>query len=236
MKKSFICFLFFCFLLYSCKNGESPQQDAVTPTQDIIISTQETVSAEKIVLDLTETPTPTEEILTTETTCVMCGRITKCTALIDKVWNSDLAMAVDKAYYLCDSCYPLAETNKKDNDTYSEIRMALDLYFSDEDVINNADIRKAFYTTKKEADGNIYMYYEPGIITIDSEGVHFKFVNIKGEEKVKLGLNQYLGQGYFTNYKTDGNKYEIQVIYNSKTREYEIKDTSAPKNILSKLD
>ena len=235
MKKSFICFLFFCFLLYSCKNNESSPEDVATPTQDKITPTQEIMSNEKIVLDLTETPVPTEETLTAETTCVLCGRITKCTALIDKVWNSDLAMAVDKAYYLCDNCYPLAETNKKDNDTYSEILMALDLYFSSEDVLSNSEIRKAFYTTKKEADGNIYMYYEPGVITIDSNGVHFKFVNAKGEEKIKLGLNQYLGQGYYTNYKTDGNEYEIQVVFNSKTREYEIENTSAPKNILGKL-
>ena len=234
MKKSFVFFLFFCFLIYSCKKDDVPQPESITSAQEVIPS-QEESSVEKITLDITDSPTPAEEVLTAETTCVLCGRITKCTALIDKVWNSDLAMAVDKAYYLCDSCYPLAETNQKDNDTYSEILMALDLYFSSEDVLSNSEIRKAFYTTKKEADGNYYMYYEPGVITIDSNGVHFKFVNAKGEEKIKLGLNQYLGQGYYTNYKTDGNEYEIQVVYNSKTREYEIENTSAPKNILGKL-
>lgn len=228
MKKSFVIFLFFCLMTYSCKQTDTSPQATITPTQDI--SPIETIN-----IDLTDTPIPTEELLTAETTCVLCGRITKCTALIDKVWNSDLAMAVDKAYYLCDNCYPLVEANQKDLDTYSDIRMALDLYFSSEDVLSNSEIRKAFYTTKKEADGNYYMYYEPGVITIDSNGVHFKFVNAKGEEKIKLGLNQYLGQGYYTNYKTDGNEYEIQVVYNSKTREYEIENTSAPKNILGKL-
>lgn len=233
MKKTFILFLFFCFILYSCKKEEIPQPDAVISQE--ITPTQSSTPIETITIDLTETPTPTEDVLTAETTCVLCGRITKCTALIDKVWNSDLAMVVDKAYYLCDSCYPLAEANQKDLETYSDIQMALDIFFSSEDVINNQDIRKAFYTTKREADGNYYMYYEPGIITIDSSGVHFKFVGAKGEEKIKLGLNKYLGQGYFTNYTTENGEYEIQVVYDTKNREYVIKNTSAPKNILSKL-
>ena len=228
--KKLITILIICFVLCGCSKEETPEPEPVTETP-----TQEITPTEEITPEPTEEPTPTEEVLTAETTCVLCGRITKCTALIDKVWNSDLAMAVDKAYYLCDSCYPLAETNQKDNDTYSEILMALDLYFSSEDVLSNSEIRKAFYTTKKEADGNIYMYYEPCVISIDSNGVHFKTANAKGEEKIKLGLNQYLGQGYYANYKTDGNEYEIQVVFNSKTREYEIESTSAPKNILGKL-
>lgn len=217
-----------CLATCGCSKEETPEPEPVTetPAQEITATPEPTP---------TDEPSPTGEVLTAETTCVLCGRITKCTALIDKVWNSDLAMAVDKAYYLCDNCYPLAEDNQKDLDAYYDVLLALQTFFTSEDILNDYNFYQAFYKTKLESDGNYYMYYEPCYVTLDSKGVHFDFVNAKGEEKIKFGLVPYLGKMYFTNITTSGNEYKIEITYDKSKRSYNIKGISVPKNILDKL-
>ena len=114
MKKIILLFIV-CVMLGGCaKSNENTVVD-VTPTNVLSEETPSEISPTNSVTTSEDTVGLVEiaptEVLTADTTCVMCGRITKCTALIDYVWNSDLEMAVEKAFYLCDNCYPLIEDN-----------------------------------------------------------------------------------------------------------------------------
>lgn len=210
MKKLITILMIICIILCSCNNAEVPQtQIDPTPVPTLEVTATPEPTPEPT-LEPTDEPTPTEEILTANTTCVMCGRITECQAFITNEYNIDLGMFVDKAYYLCSNCYPIAEANKKEVDNYNELKLALELYFMSDDVTNDYKIAQAFNETTYK-NGQYYIKNVDRYVTFDSDGIHFDFGDLKLSDKIKFGLVSYLGKMYFTNMKTNGKTYKIAI-------------------------
>lgn len=225
MKKIMVLLMVICLATCGCSKDEPPVSNPITetPTQEITATPEPTP---------TDEPSPTEEVLTAETTCVLCGRITKCTALIDKVWNSDLAMAVDKAYYLCDNCYlqmkESVEVYEKEYDDFTSLHFALNMYFGNADEVNHE-----IYEQFREVIYGVGVKYVDRYVTFDSTGVHFDIKDDYALEKMKFALVPYLGAMYFSNMKTNGSTYEIRISYDGK--EYLVLSKTSPKNPLDKL-
>ena len=197
-------------MLCSCNNTEVSQtQIDPTPVPTLEVTATPEPTPEPT-LEPTDEPTPTEEILTANTTCVMCGRITECQAFITNEYNIDLGMFVDKAYYLCSNCYPIAEANKKEVDNYNELKLALELYFMSDDVTNDYKIAQAFNEATYK-NGQYYIKNVDRYVTFDSNGIHFDFGEKKISDKIKFGLVSYLDKMYFENMKTNGKTYKIVI-------------------------
>jgi len=241
MKKVITIIILFCFVLCACSKADSApvatpsSTNTPAPTQTAEITPTPTIASTETP---TATPTPIESDFNLDTTCVVCGRITYCKEFVKKSYDLDLGMFIEKAYYLCENCYPTVEENEAEINMFNDLYYALEMYFLDDEIKDDSVIRKGFQDIEKK-NGQVYIYTKDRYITLDSEGIHFDFGDgYQAAGKIRIGLNQYLGSKYTETFKTTGKEYKIRISRkeNDEGYYYVVTAVSCPKSILEKYD
>lgn len=176
MKKIITILIILCITFCACsKSAETPVSsesgtNIPSDTKDGNLTPTATVTVE-----------PTEKpIKTIIADCPICGRKeTECKEFVKKQYDTTLRTDIDKAYYLCDTCYEKVLENEHDCEIYDKIYKQLIVLITD-DKLKEEIISVTLYSE----------YY----LRIDTEGVEFTEVcplttkaikeNIPGIEKM----------------------------------------------------
>lgn len=164
MKKVITIIILFCFVLCACSKANSAP--VATPS-----STNTPTPTEKAEISLTETPAPTSDKF--NTTCSVCGRISDCKEYIAHRYDANLKDYYDKAYYLCDTCYPKVIQNETECEYLDDLLMAANIALIDDELVEE---------TKKQG---------PGYIILNSDGISFENVSEKMINKITASIPNY---------------------------------------------
>ena len=172
MKKLLIILTLFSVMLCGCTQAENKP---VSPTPSTNVPTTTETPTEPILEDEDEEP-----IVRKETSCSLCDRQATCTEIIKKNYNLDLGMYIEKAYYICDSCYGKVMENEKECNDYDSVVSAINISLANEECVKSV---------KEKGNGSV---------KIDKNGVSFENI---GDPIIKE-LKEILGEDFETKITT----------------------------------